>query len=690
MKKIFQISALLLTVFLGVISPIQATVSSEINRVNYTCNGTTTVYNYTFKIYEDNDVLVAKKDASGIQTNLILNSDYTVTGAGSASGTVVLTAGSKCASGYTLSLLRNVEFTQETDYVEGDTFPADSHETALDKITILAQQNAEELNRTLKVQESSTLTNLKVPVVANRVIGWDSAGTGITTYGTTVAQSAEIDTLENHGGSLNQAITDIGSGSQTLFCDSATNLTASVTIPATLHLVALQGCMITKTSTYTLAINGNFEAGLYQVFSGFASGNVTFAAGKVKEVYPVWWGGVGDGAADDTEALSSAIYAIKTNYGTVKIPLNTSYRITSQLDYSGITIRGTHRNHSKIFIDFAGIGLNASDGSNQSTLENLTIGGTLSFDWVNNPTAGKIGVRIVSSHNHLIKNCYFFALDTAIKITGGGYYGITEQNAFRRNNISIHLLSDGTGPPNEQKILFNQFDVYPVSVGGRGTTVGIRAEGIVAAGITGLHIIGNGLENIATAIEFMYTNNVTLISNRNENNGVNYTFDASGGILEIGTNTVPTIFSVLGATPLFKINTPTVQQEEPTGTVLYSFSRGGTIHASVGVNASNEAIVQANSVPLKFSADGFVTTHLHIDTAGNVGLAGTAGNDASPPVISDGPGVHIAGKILRIDSSKTPASASAPCNTGELSWDASYFYICIVTNTWHRSAHVTW
>src|SRR3990167_1622409 len=342
MKKIFQISALLLTVFLGVISPIQATVSSEINRVNYTCNGTTTVYNYTFKIYEDDDVLVAKKDASGIQTNVILNSDYTVTGAGSASGTVVLTTGSKCASGYTLSLLRNVEFTQETDYVEGDTFPADSHETALDKITILAQQNAEELNRTLKVQESSTLTNLKVPVVANRVIGWDSAGTGITTYGTTVAQSAEIDTLANHGGSLNQAITDIGSGSQTLFCDSATSLTASVTIPATLHLVALKGCMITKASTYILPINGTFEAGGYPVFSGFAPGDITFC-GNLKEVYPEWWGAIGDGIADDTSPVNMAINSLPASGGVVYFNPSKRYAVNLVITKPYVTLKGDWR-----------------------------------------------------------------------------------------------------------------------------------------------------------------------------------------------------------------------------------------------------------------------------------------------------------------------------------------------------------
>ena len=39
-----------------------------------------------------------------------------------------------------ITVLREVEQTQETNYTSFDAFPAESHETALDKLTMLVQQ----------------------------------------------------------------------------------------------------------------------------------------------------------------------------------------------------------------------------------------------------------------------------------------------------------------------------------------------------------------------------------------------------------------------------------------------------------------------------------------------------------------------------------------------------------------------
>lgn len=62
----------------------------------------------------------------------------------------------------------------------------------------------------------------------------------------------------------------------------------------------------------------------------------------------------------------------------------------------------------------------------------------------------------------------------------------------------------------------------------------------------------------------------------------------------------------------------------------------------------------------------------------------------STPTISDGVGIDVSGKILRLRTSKTPASATATGNVGEFCWDANYFYICTATNTWRRVAHSSW
>jgi hypothetical protein len=71
-------------------------------------------------------------------------------------------------------------------------------------------------------------------------------------------------------------------------------------------------------------------------------------------------------------------------------------------------------------------------------------------------------------------------------------------------------------------------------------------------------------------------------------------------------------------------------------------------------------------------------------------LGGNVGIGTSSPTISSGVGLHVSGSTLRLGTARTPASASATGNTGEICWDASYLYICTGVNTWRRIAHSSW
>jgi len=46
--------------------------------------------------------------------------------------------------------------------------------------------------------------------------------------------------------------------------------------------------------------------------------------------------------------------------------------------------------------------------------------------------------------------------------------------------------------------------------------------------------------------------------------------------------------------------------------------------------------------------------------------------------------------IVRVRTSKTPATSGATGNAGDICWDANYIYVCVATNTWKRSAIATW
>jgi len=78
------------------------------------------------------------------------------------------------------------------------------------------------------------------------------------------------------------------------------------------------------------------------------------------------------------------------------------------------------------------------------------------------------------------------------------------------------------------------------------------------------------------------------------------------------------------------------------------------------------------------------TERMRITSSGYVGIGTTN------PAISDGIGLHIAGKILRIATAKTPATAGDTGNAGEICWDANYIYVCVAANTWKRAGIAAW
>ena len=59
------------------------------------------------------------------------------------------------ASGETVVLRRNTAKTQATDYVANDPFPAETHESALDKLTIIGQDLQEQVDRSLKLSRTN-------------------------------------------------------------------------------------------------------------------------------------------------------------------------------------------------------------------------------------------------------------------------------------------------------------------------------------------------------------------------------------------------------------------------------------------------------------------------------------------------------------------------------------------------------
>ena len=115
------------------------TVSTVVDHNDYTGNGVTTSFPYTFRIFKKTDLAVSVVDLSENITVLALDTDYTVTNAGGYNGgNVVLTT--PLANGWQISIARELEPTQETDLRNQGKFFAEVHEDAFDKLTMLIQQ----------------------------------------------------------------------------------------------------------------------------------------------------------------------------------------------------------------------------------------------------------------------------------------------------------------------------------------------------------------------------------------------------------------------------------------------------------------------------------------------------------------------------------------------------------------------
>lgn len=115
------------------------TVSTVVDHNDYTGNGVTTSFPYTFRIFKKTDLTVSVIDLSENITVLVLDTDYTVTNAGGYNGgSVVLTT--PLATGWKISVARELEPTQETDLRNQGKFFAEVHEDAFDKLTMLIQQ----------------------------------------------------------------------------------------------------------------------------------------------------------------------------------------------------------------------------------------------------------------------------------------------------------------------------------------------------------------------------------------------------------------------------------------------------------------------------------------------------------------------------------------------------------------------
>lgn len=143
------------------------TVQTNNNSITYVGNGSTVHFDYDYLILNASHLKVYFGDV--LQT-----SGYEVSGVSSQTGGTVAFAVAP-PNGANITLIRDVPFLQLTDYQPYDAFPAESHERALDLLTMMTQQLKDELGRTMQYPVGGNKWDAKDNEIIN--VGTGSSGT---------------------------------------------------------------------------------------------------------------------------------------------------------------------------------------------------------------------------------------------------------------------------------------------------------------------------------------------------------------------------------------------------------------------------------------------------------------------------------------------------------------------------------
>lgn len=181
--------------------------------------------------------------------------------------------------------------------------------------------------------------------------------------------------------------------------------------------------------------------------------------------------------------------------------------------------------------------------------------------------------------------------------------------------------------------------------------------------------------------------------------------DAGNNRVGIGTNTPDEKGEVVGNFKISDATTPTKSYRFRTNGGALDLEAGGqSLYFSIWANADytgnqyqqfrmqsdggfmlfergvvfNENASADQDLRVKGDTDDQT---LFVDVSANsVGL-GTADPTAKLDINSD---------VLRLRTAKTPATAGATGNRGDICTDADYIYVCTAANTWKRAALSTW
>lgn len=274
------------------------TVPNETDYSRYTATGSDSAYQYTFRIFNQDELTVQTMTTAGVITTLTITTDYTVSGVGAyGGGTVTLTAGN-LGAGIVIQITRIPPITQQISLQTQGAYSPTAVEGMDDLLTMISQALQTQANHAIHgpLVDASTV-DMQLPAAVTRsgkFVTFDVDGSvALSTSSPAVSALVSVVTIA--------ALKNVASPvTNTLYGVAGYNTSGDG-----------GGGLFFWNSTSTATDNAG------TVFQRTAGG-----AGRFLRIYNDglnirWFGAVGDGITDDTTAIQNCITAAALPGGNV-------------------------------------------------------------------------------------------------------------------------------------------------------------------------------------------------------------------------------------------------------------------------------------------------------------------------------------------------------------------------------------